>query len=110
MTIAIIDSLINSKEFAQSYKEQYRKHPSVGYGRSFKEWAEPDSYKPYNSWGNGSAMRVSPIVLNNKKIEEIHEKIEKSAEVSHKHPEGIKGAQVTHRQYFLRGQVKQKRK
>ena len=42
-------------------KEYYVKYPYVGYGKGFRQWAKSDSYEPYNSWGNGSAMRVSPV-------------------------------------------------
>ncbi len=77
------------KAFYQHYGKQY---PNAGYGASFKEWIKnPD---PYKSWGNGSAMRVSPIGWFFNTEREVLREARKSAEVSHNHKEGIKGAQA----------------
>ncbi|MGI6450986.1 MAG: ADP-ribosylglycohydrolase family protein [Desulfitobacteriia bacterium] len=101
LTLATIDSLLNGKPYGVSYKEWYQKYPQAGYGGSFRKWAESDSLKPYNSWGNGSAMRVSPIGYYYQTLEEVLEQAKASAEVTHNHPEGIKGAQAAALAVFL---------
>ena len=61
LTIAIADCILNGKKFAPTLKEYGRNYPYGGYGGMFLRWLASDSYEPYNSYGNGSAMRVSPI-------------------------------------------------
>ena len=73
-------------------KELGRKYINVGYGSRFKKWLENDNQEPYNSYGNGSAMRVSPVAYIAESLEEVEELAKISAEVTHNHPEGIKGA------------------
>ena len=70
------------------------KYPYAGYGGSFNAWLWCENPQPYNSWGNGAAMRVSPIGLYVETLDEAFELAKTSAEVSHNHPEGIKGAQA----------------
>ena len=70
-------------------------YPDAGYGGRFMDWLALGSREPYNSFGNGSAMRVSPVVWYAKNLEEAMELAKASAEVTHDHPEGIKGAVVT---------------
>ena len=77
------------------------KYPNIGYGGTFIDWLYIENPGPYNSWGNGSAMRVSPVGLYAKTIEEALLLAEKSAIVSHNHPEGIKGAQSVALAVFL---------
>lgn len=71
-----------------------RQYPLAGYGRSFRVWLLSENPEPYNSWGNGAAMRVSPVGLYAKSLEEALELAKICAEVSHNHPEGVKGAQA----------------
>lgn len=71
-----------------------RKYPNAGYGKMFSQWLMSDHPQPYNSFGNGSAMRVSPVGLYAKSLEEALELARITASVSHNHPEGIKGAQA----------------
>ena len=67
-----------------------------GYGGSFAQWVHSDNPQPYYSFGNGSAMRVSPIGLYfDNEFGDVMNEAEKSAQITHDHPEGIKGAQVT---------------
>ncbi|WP_019850233.1 ADP-ribosylglycohydrolase family protein [Desulfitobacterium sp. PCE1] len=108
LTMATIDSLIHGMPFAEAYRAWFKRYPQAGYGRSFKEWAESGRNEPYYSWGNGSAMRVSPIGFYYKTLDEVLERAKKSAEVTHNHPEGIKGAQATAAAVFLakRGKTK----
>lgn len=72
-----------------------RKYPDVGYGPGFKNWIWSENPQPYNSYGNGSAMRVSPVALYAQNLNEALELAYITASVSHNHPEGIKGAQAT---------------
>jgi len=94
LTIAVADSIINSKDYAQTLKEYTRRYPNAGYGGSFYQWAFSDSFEPYYSFGNGSAMRVSPVGFAFDNLEKVLEEAEQSATVTHNHPEGIKGAQA----------------
>ncbi|MBW6486708.1 MAG: ADP-ribosylglycohydrolase family protein [Syntrophobacterales bacterium] len=101
LTIAIAYSVLHQKDYAATLKLFGRKYPDAGYGGAFIEWIfEPES-KPYNSWGNGSAMRVSPIGFAFSTVETVLLEAEKTAAVSHNHPEGIKGAQATALAVFL---------
>lgn len=71
-----------------------RKYPFAGYGSLFNSWLWSENPQPYNSWGNGAAMRVSPVGLYAETLDEALELAKRTAEVSHNHPEGIKGAQA----------------
>ena len=71
------------------------KYPHAGYGGRFYQWLAQENTKPYNSWGNGSAMRVSSIGWFFESLEKTREVARWSAEVTHNHPEGIKGAEAT---------------
>lgn len=101
LTVAIADSILNNENFAVKLKEYYHLYPHAGYGLFFNRWARSQSLKPYNSWGNGSAMRVSSVGFAFNSLAEVLEMAEKSAKVTHNHPEGIKGAQVTAACIFL---------
>jgi ADP-ribosylglycohydrolase len=85
------------------------KYPGRGYGGRFAHWIQDNNPQPYNSYGNGSAMRVSPVGYYAKTLEEALELAQISAEVTHNHPEGIKGAQATAAAIFLARQGKTKR-
>jgi ADP-ribosylglycohydrolase len=101
LTIAIADAILNQTDYAKSLKYFGRKYPDAGYGGAFIEWIFEPETKPYNSWGNGSAMRVSPIGFAFSMVETVLSEAKKSAEVSHNHPEGIKGAQAAALAIFL---------
>ncbi len=94
-SIAIADALMDGNDFVGKLQHWCRKYPKVGYGGKFNWWFRQDNPEPYNSWGNGSAMRVSAVGAFGKSIGEVLELAKLSAEVSHNHPEGIKGAQAT---------------
>lgn len=94
-SIAIADALMNGKDFVGKLKFWCGKYPKAGYGGNFNWWFRQDNPQPYNSWGNGSAMRVSAVGAFAKSIEETLILSEESAKVSHNHPAGIKGAQAT---------------
>jgi len=101
LTVAVADAIFNNRPYADVIREYYRKYPYAGYGRGFKEWAKADNSEPYNSFGNGSAMRVSPVAFAFNTKEAVLEEAKKSAEVTHGHPEGIKGAQAIAYAIFL---------
>ncbi|MHC4691868.1 MAG: ADP-ribosylglycohydrolase family protein [Planctomycetota bacterium] len=95
MTIATAHSILNDVDYAQSYRMFGRRYPNRGYGGYFRIWLESDEAGPYNSWGNGSAMRISPVGFAFDTTKEVLQQAKKSAQVTHNHPEGIKGAQAT---------------
>ena len=105
MTIAIADAIMNGgqhENFIQSMKKWGCNYIDKSYGHSFRRWLKSEHSEPYNSWGNGSAMRVSPCGWVAKLSEPFEEGLKltedlakKSAEVTHNHPEGIKGTQAT---------------
>lgn len=94
-TVAIADAILNGKSYKDSLLEWCRKYPNPkgAYGGSFVRWIHSADPQPYNSFGNGSAMRVSPIGWAFDSYQEVLRQAELSAAVSHNHTEGIKGAQ-----------------
>ncbi len=100
LTIAVTYSLLENIGYAESLKHFGNKY-EAGYGSSFYAWLDSDSLEPYNSWGNGSAMRVSPVAYAFNSVDEVLKHARKSAEVTHNHPEGIKGAQAVALAIFL---------
>lgn len=104
LTIAVADAIEKGgtkEDFIQSIKTFGRKYPNAGYGGNFRKWLLSDQAKPYNSYGNGSAMRVSPVAFAYDDLKVVEEKAKVSAEITHNHPEGIKGAQATAACIFL---------
>lgn len=101
LTIATADAVLNRKPYKNSYLTWARNFPERGYGGNFREWIKQENPQPYNSFGNGSAMRISPVGFIGKNQRHVLEEAEKSARVSHDHPEGIKGAQATALAIFL---------
>jgi ADP-ribosylglycohydrolase len=95
LTIAVAEAILTSTDYANSMKNIGRQYPSAGYGLMFMQWLNSLRSEPYNSWGNGSAMRVSPVGFAFDNIDQVLEEAKKTAEVTHNHPEGIKGAQAT---------------
>ena len=94
MTVAVADSIMNGVPYVESLQKWGRKYPRAGYGGWFRKWIHQDDPKPYNSFGNGSAMRCSSIGWLLDDEESVLEEAKKSAEITHNHPEGIKGAQA----------------
>jgi ADP-ribosylglycohydrolase len=95
LTAATAKALMTGMTYAEAYQDFARRYPGRGYGGSFSRWIYMDNPHPYNSWGNGSAMRVSPVGFAFDTVEEVLAEAERSAAVTHNHPEGIKGAQST---------------
>ncbi len=103
MSLAVCEALMScksnhsdlSKQAITYMQEIGNKYPHAGYGESFYRWLHEKSPKPYNSWGNGSAMRVSGCGYAAKNLEEVIQFSRMVTEVTHSHPEGIKGAEAT---------------
>ena len=100
MTLAIAELLQNKTAYNKdlvinTLKKWGRAYPEVGYGGMFKKWLFSDMREPYNSYGNGSAMRISAVGWYGNSEDEVKELSRLVSEVTHNHPEGIKGAEVT---------------
>ena len=102
MTCAVAEWLMNPQtSLAMTMQRWGLKYINAGYGHMFIQWLTNAEPKPYNSFGNGSAMRVSPVGWMADTVEETMELAKATAEVSHNHPEGIKGAQAVAAAIFL---------
>jgi ADP-ribosylglycohydrolase len=95
LTVATADALLSDGDYAAAYRRWGNRFPGRGYGGWFLNWLGDPSLGPYNSFGNGSAMRVSPIGWVFDTPDEVLAEAERSAAVTHDHLEGIKGAQAT---------------
>jgi len=103
LSVAVAAKLLNGGDYAELIKHYAQQYPDPmgGYGARFDQWARSESLQPYNSWGNGSAMRVSPIGFACNDLDSVLNEARASASVTHNHPEGIKGAQATAACIFL---------
>ena len=111
MTIAVAEALLNSlnvnddtiikNNLIASLKKWGNNYPYAGYGSMFRQWLKSNNSQPYNSFGNGSAMRVSSAGWLYNTIEETRHIARLTAEITHNHPEGIKGAEATASAIFL---------
>ena len=111
MTIAVADALISAgkdadvseieKAVVKSMQKWGKKYPGAGYGGRFRRWLSAENPKPYGSFGNGSAMRVSSAGWMYDSLERTREVARATANVTHNHPEGIKGAECTTAVIFL---------
>jgi len=101
LTIAVAKAILHDRDYRKAVWEMGRRYPHAGYGGAFISWLYENDPKPDNSWGNGSAMRVSPIGFAFDTVEAVLSEAARSAEISHNHPEGIKGAQATALSVFL---------
>lgn len=100
-TIALAEAILTGGDYETLLRSHCRRYPHAGYGGRFKKWLFSDPPQPYNSFGNGSAMRVSPVGFAFQTESEVLEAAEISALITHDHPEGIKGAQATAFSIFL---------
>ena len=115
LTIAVADAIMQTEEFnkdktfERTFKEvlvdslhyHARNHPFCGFGYRFLNWIIASESKPYNSWGNGSAMRVSPAVYAANTLEDVLNMAKLTSEVTHNHRKGIRGAQAVAGAIFL---------
>ena len=111
MTAAVAEALMNAGRYAgedeikaaliKSMKKWGQKYPNAGYGARFIHWVLSEDPEPYGSYGNGSGMRVSPAGFYYDTIERTREVARWTSEVTHNHPEGVKGAEATAASIFL---------
>lgn len=108
LTVAIADAILSGQPYLHSVRAIARRHPNAGYGASFHRWLHSPDSRPYNSWGNGSAMRVSPVGFAFSSEDEVLTQARLTAEITHNHPEGIKGAEATALAVFLARKTRDK--
>ena len=101
LTVAVADSLLHGTDLVDAPARLLPPLPAGRLRRGFIQWARQRRREPYNSWGNGSAMRVSPVGFAFDTLDEVMHHAERTAAVTHNHPEGIKGAQATAVAIFL---------
>lgn len=104
-TVAIADAILNGRNYQESLLDWCRRYPSPkgAYGGRFAAWIRSLNPQPYNSFGNGSAMRVSPAAWLFDDLSQVLEEAEKTALPTHNHPKGIKGAKaVAHAIWYFR--------
>ncbi len=104
-TVAVADAILNGRSYQESLLDWCRRYPSPkgAYGGRFAGWIHSLDPQPYNSFGNGSAMRVSPVAWLFDDLSQVLEEAEKTALPTHNHPEGIKGAKaVAHAIWYFR--------
>ncbi|MFN2355005.1 MAG: ADP-ribosylglycohydrolase family protein [Desulfopila sp.] len=101
LTIAVAEAILTGQSYRACCRRMGRSYPNAGYGGSFFQWLRAEDPRPYNSWGNGAAMRVSPVGFAFATQEEVLDQAERTAEITHNHPEGIKGAKASALAVFL---------
>lgn len=113
MTVAIAEAILRWRKGGDKSHEALsamaiwtmqdfgRRYPNAGYGGTFQRWLRDDNPRPYNSWGNGAAMRVSACGWAGRTLDEVKAMSRAVTEVTHNHPEGIKGAEATAVATFL---------
>lgn len=94
LTLAVADAILSGKGYGACIRQYAQVYLNCSYGGFFRHWMYADDPQPYNSFGNGSAMRVSPVGWAFDTVEEVLREADASAAVTHNHPEGIKGAQA----------------
>lgn len=101
LTVATASAILNGTPFDETYLDFGRRYPRAGYGGNFHRWLADPHPQPYNSFGNGSAMRVAPVGWACADEASVLREAERSAVVTHDHPEGVKGAQATALAVFM---------
>jgi ADP-ribosylglycohydrolase len=95
LTIAVARAILEGLDYRAAILELGRRYPDAGFSGQFRAWLSSESPRPYQSYGNGAAMRVSPVGFAFDREQDVLREARKTAEMSHDHPEGIKGAQAT---------------
>ncbi|HSU14422.1 ADP-ribosylglycohydrolase family protein [Longimicrobium sp.] len=101
LTVATADAILHGGDYAAAYRAWGTRYPRAGYGGSFRQWLATPGAGPYNSWGNGSAMRVSPVGWAFGSETDVLREAARSAAVTHDHAEGIKGARAVALAVFM---------
>jgi ADP-ribosylglycohydrolase len=94
LTVAVADALLGDRAYGPAIRRWGRQYPRAGYGGAFRQWLWTDPPQPYGSFGNGSAMRASPVGWARATVETVLAEAEQTALPTHNHPEGVKGAQA----------------
>ncbi len=101
LTVALADTILTGTPYRKNLKIFTRRYPGGGYGGRFLRWALSEDESPYNSWGNGAAMRISPAGWAYGDLKTVLSRAKEFTEVTHNHPEGIKGGQAVAAAVFL---------
>ncbi|MFC1998627.1 ADP-ribosylglycohydrolase family protein [Chloroflexota bacterium] len=101
LTVALANSIMTETPYVKDLRTFYHLYPDRGFGGNFRTWAQDQNIGPYNSWGNGAAMRISPVGYVYDDIYTVLLKAAEFTEITHNHPEGIKGGQATASAIFL---------
>jgi ADP-ribosylglycohydrolase len=101
MTVAVAHALLDHRDYAEVMRDYGHRYPFAGYGMQFARWLRDPERGPYGSYGNGGAMRVSPIGYVARSVEDVLSEAARSAAPTHDHPEGTKGAQAAALAVFL---------
>ncbi len=110
LTVATATAILDRTGYAQAYRQLARAYPASGFGAAFARWFRVANAPAYNSWGNGSAMRVSPVGWAFDDETRVLQEAAQSAAVTHDHPEGIRGAQAVALSVWLARQGQRKEK
>jgi len=95
LAVAVASAVRTREDYGTAMRHWGRRYPHAGYGGGFRRWLMQDDAGPYGSFGNGSAMRVAAIGWAFDELDDVLREAKRSAEVTHSHPEGIRGAQAT---------------
>jgi ADP-ribosylglycohydrolase len=101
LTVALAESILTGNDYASLMRAYYGRYPNAGYGGLFQQWAQAHQSQPYNSWGNGAAMRISSVGFAFNTLDDVLARAAEYTAVTHNHIEGIKGAQATAAAIFL---------
>lgn len=101
LTVAVAEAILRGGDLVDLFHQYVQRYPNAGYGGTFIRWAQQRSRGPYGSWGNGAAMRVSPVGFAFDSLEDVLHHAERTAAITHDHSEGIRGAQATAAAIFL---------
>lgn len=101
LTIALADAILSGENYTTKMKDYFHRYPDAGYGTNFAGWASSENNEPYNSWGNGAAMRISPVGYTFSSLDVTLQMAEYYTALTHNHPEGIKGGCATAAATFL---------
>lgn len=101
LTVAVAEHLLGGGEYVDLFHDYFHRYPEAGWGGRFYGWAKERRREPYQSYGNGSAMRVSAVGIAFDTLDDVRKRARESAAVTHDHPEGIRGAEATAAAVFL---------
>ncbi|WP_224962875.1 ADP-ribosylglycohydrolase family protein [Geomonas subterranea] len=101
LTVALAEAIMSGAPYGAVMRRYYRSYPEAGYGKNFTRWAASKEAAPYQSWGNGAAMRIAPAAWAFDSLEEVLRKAEEFTLPTHGHPEGVRGAQAAAAAVYL---------